>query len=78
MILMNLSKQKKQNNRQNKDSIWILEVKMARFFYELSENGCDNFTGETIENWKIKKSCSKFEFLLDCKKLKINPKWNTK
>ena len=40
--------------------------------------GCDNFTGETIENWKIKKSCSKFEFLLDCKKLKINPKWNTK
>ena len=49
MILMNLSKQKKQNNRQNKDSIWILEVKMARFFYELSENGWEYIGNIEVE-----------------------------
>ena len=39
---------------------------------------CDNFTGETIKNWKIKKGCSKFEMLIGCENLKINPKWNKK
>ena len=37
MILINLSKEKNQNNRQNKDSIGILEVNMKEesWFYRL-------------------------------------------
>ena len=37
MILMNLLKEKKQNNRQNKDSMAILEVNMDRKLYYCEE-----------------------------------------
>ena len=40
--------------------------------------GCDNFTCEQIENWKIKKDCSKFEMLSNCKNIKNKPSWYTK